>query len=100
MAGQALPYELIDGQLHRHGALRHSHPHTGPHTHEPEPHHHDHSHSHGHSHGLVDASIKRSREGIRAVALSLLVLGITAVILKITWDSWRTVRGHAHHHHH
>jgi hypothetical protein len=24
-------------------------------------------------------------------------LGITAVILKITWDSWRTVRGqHAH----
>jgi cation diffusion facilitator family transporter len=35
-------------------------------------------HGHGHSHGLVDASVKRSREGIRAVALSLLVLGLTA----------------------
>ena len=33
---------------------------------------------HGHSHGLVDASIKRSREGIRAVLISLLVLGATA----------------------
>ena len=36
------------------------------------------SHAHGHSHGLVDDSIKRSREGIRAVALALLVLGLTA----------------------
>jgi cation diffusion facilitator family transporter len=34
---------------------------------------------HGHSHGLVDRSIARSREGVRAVALSLLVLLITAV---------------------
>jgi cation diffusion facilitator family transporter len=33
---------------------------------------------HGHTHGLVDPSIKRSREGIRAVLLSLLVLGVTA----------------------
>ena len=33
---------------------------------------------HGHSHGLVDASIKRSRAGLRAVALALLVLGLTA----------------------
>ena len=33
---------------------------------------------HGHSHGLVDASIKRSREGIRAVLLSLGVLGLAA----------------------
>jgi cation diffusion facilitator family transporter len=44
----------------------------------------DHGHHHssdrpGHSHGLVDDSIKRSREGIRAVALSLVVLGATAV---------------------
>ena len=37
-----------------------------------------HSHSHGHSHGLVDESIKRSRAGLRAVALSLAVLGLTA----------------------
>ena len=39
-----------------------------------------HSHSHGHSHGLVDDSIKRSREGIHAVALALLVLGVTALV--------------------
>ena len=39
---------------------------------------HAHSHGHGHSHGLVDDSIKRSRDGLRAVALSLLVLGLTA----------------------
>ncbi|MGN6257354.1 MAG: cation diffusion facilitator family transporter [Solirubrobacterales bacterium] len=37
-----------------------------------------HAHAHGHSHGLVDPSIKRSREGIRAVLLSLLVLGLAA----------------------
>ena len=42
-------------------------------------HHHGHAHGHGHSHGLVDDSIKRSREGLRAVGLSLLVLGATAV---------------------
>lgn len=46
------------------------------------PHQHDHEHSHGgghgHSHGLVDDSIKRSREGIRAVSLSLAVLALTA----------------------
>jgi cation diffusion facilitator family transporter len=34
---------------------------------------------HGHSHGLIDDSIKRSRAGIRAVSLSLAVLGLTAV---------------------
>ncbi|MEA2180960.1 MAG: hypothetical protein QOF69_145 [Solirubrobacteraceae bacterium] len=37
-----------------------------------------HDHRHGHSHGLVDESIKRSRAGVRAVALALLVLGVTA----------------------
>jgi cation diffusion facilitator family transporter len=36
------------------------------------------AHAHGHSHGLVDPSIKRSREGLRAVGLALLVLGTTA----------------------
>ena len=36
--------------------------------------HHGHAHGHGHSHALVDDSIKRSREGLRAVGLSLLVL--------------------------
>jgi cation diffusion facilitator family transporter len=32
----------------------------------------------GHSHGLVDESIKRSRDGVRAVLLALLVLAVTA----------------------
>jgi len=38
-----------------------------------------HSHTHGHSHGLVHDSIKRSREGLRAVGLALVVLGLTAI---------------------
>ena len=33
---------------------------------------------HGHRHGLVDPSIRRSRDGLRAVALSLVVLTLTA----------------------
>jgi cation diffusion facilitator family transporter len=37
-----------------------------------------HAHSGGHSHGLVHDSIKRSNEGLRAVGLALLVLGLTA----------------------
>jgi cation diffusion facilitator family transporter len=43
---------------------------------------HSHTHAHGargHSHGLVDPSIKRSRAGLRAVGIALLVLGITAL---------------------
>jgi cation diffusion facilitator family transporter len=88
VTGQSLPYELIDGDRHRHdGGLTHSHRHHGPHTHEPPPHSHnredDHDHrhhgGHGHSHGLVDESIKRSREGLKAVGLSLAVLGIAAI---------------------
>src|SRR5260221_13588185 len=39
----------------------------------------EHGHGHGHTHGLVDRSIVRSREGVKAVALSLLVLGLAAV---------------------
>jgi cation diffusion facilitator family transporter len=37
-------------------------------------------HGHGHSHGLVHESIKRSRAGIRAVLISLGVLGLAAVV--------------------
>jgi cation diffusion facilitator family transporter len=81
----ALTYEPVEGELHGHGALRHAHPHTGPHEHPddhaPHPHHsHDHPHLHGHthSHGLIDASIKRSREGVRTVALALATLAATA----------------------
>src|SRR3954465_14661987 len=40
---------------------------------------HHHHHDHGHSHGLVDDSIKRSREGVRAVAVALAVLGLTTL---------------------
>jgi divalent metal cation (Fe/Co/Zn/Cd) transporter len=84
LTGKTLPYELIDGDRHRHdGGLTHSHRHHGPHTHEPAPpsHSHDEVHrqsGHGHSHGLVDESIKRSREGLRAVGLSLGVLAVAA----------------------
>lgn len=58
-----------------------SHTATHPHPHAHHHHHggrgHDHV-GHGHSHGLVDESIKRSREGMLAVALALVVLGLTA----------------------
>jgi len=37
-----------------------------------------HDHDHGHSHGVVDASIVRSRAGVRAVATSLAILGVAA----------------------
>jgi cation diffusion facilitator family transporter len=47
---------------------RHSHAHR-MHTHD----------GHGHSHGLVDPSIKRSREGLRVVGISLALLTITAL---------------------
>lgn len=92
---------------HRHGRRVHSHEHSGPHRHlrlglrrsapvsspaaDPQhghahEHAHDHTHAHdparahhGHSHGLVDRSIVRSREGVKAVALSLAILGIAAL---------------------
>jgi len=54
----------------------HGDAHDDDHTHD---HTHDHAAGHGHSHGLVDRSIVRSREGVKAVSLSLAVLGIAAV---------------------
>ena len=42
-----------------------------------------HAHAHGHSHGLVHDSIKRSREGLRAVGLALAILAATAVLQTI-----------------
>lgn len=44
-------------------------------------HHHDHTndHGHGHSHGLVDPSIVRSRQGVKAVSFSFLVLILTSL---------------------
>ena len=35
---------------------------------------------HGHSHGLVDRSLIRSREGLRVVGVSLVILAVTALI--------------------
>jgi cation diffusion facilitator family transporter len=43
-------------------------------------HRHEHEHEHGHSHGLVDRSIMRSRGGLRAVGVTLGILGVTAII--------------------
>jgi divalent metal cation (Fe/Co/Zn/Cd) transporter len=89
--------------VHRHGHLVHDHPYDRPHRHlwrglrlsrpvaeiERGSHHHAdgaaHAHGHeqggehGHSHGLVDRSILRSREGIKAVAWSLGILGVAAL---------------------
>ena len=46
------------------------------HSHQHPP---GHDHDHSHSHGLVDRSILRSRQGIKAVSLSLGVLALTAL---------------------
>lgn len=69
--------------------------HTDPHGHDhPHPHDHRHDHRHGpwrrlrhlatpHSHdaaGSVDAALATSERGIRAVKLSLVVLGVTAAL--------------------
>lgn len=61
-------------QNDRHGDS-HSH---GEHDHESNDHDHG-EHGHGHSHGLIDRSIKRSHAGIRAVLLSLAILGVAAL---------------------
>jgi divalent metal cation (Fe/Co/Zn/Cd) transporter len=86
--------QAMNSLAHRHGRHQHSHPYRGRHRHltalrssEPiyarhtnaeHPHQHELG-GHGHSHGLIDESIKRSREGIRVVCLSLAVLGLAAV---------------------
>ena len=63
-----------------------AHRHSGEQARGPDhspSHRHGHSHDHGehgHSHGLVAASIKRSRAGLRAVLASLLILGFTAAL--------------------
>jgi cation diffusion facilitator family transporter len=80
---------MVGELAHRHGRHVHAHVHSGPHRHWLRPRrsealagrahaHRDADAGHGHSHGLVDDSIKRSREGLRAVALALAVLGLTA----------------------
>jgi divalent metal cation (Fe/Co/Zn/Cd) transporter len=92
----------VNEVAHRHGRRIHRHAHDAPHRHvllprlsesvvetpredaEQDGHHHDrhgHDHAsdgHGHSHGLVDRSILRSREGLKAVGWSLAILGLAA----------------------
>src|SRR6266508_2343240 len=91
---RGLRYPGVSGSsasaLHRHGHRVHDHPHARAHRHlwliqrsqplEPDEHQHEHAHDadHGHSHGLVDRSIVRSRAGVKAVSLSLAVLGLAA----------------------
>jgi Co/Zn/Cd efflux system component len=67
----AAPAAHASAREHAHGGDEHGHSHSQEHSHDDA--------GHGHSHGLIDPSIKRSREGIRAVALSLAVLGVTAL---------------------
>ena len=85
---------IVSELAHRHGSHAHRHAYAAPHRHlvlpwrsqpveQPHEHSNEHRHSHGdghgHGHGLVDRSIVRSREGIKAVAISLGVLGAAAV---------------------
>jgi Co/Zn/Cd efflux system component len=102
----------VNGTLaHRHGPWTHEHHHHGPHRHATKPirsrelsdheHQHDHDHGHGHghehehghadhgghphTHGRVDRSIVRSRAGVKAVSISLAVLGVTAALQAIVF---------------
>ncbi len=88
MSGSSAP------ALHRHGRRVHEHPYARAHRHlrliqrsqpvERSADHYEHGHhhhgEHGHSHGLVDRSILRSRAGLKAVSISLGVLGATALV--------------------
>ncbi len=65
------------GGGHSHPRDAHDHPHTGAGHAAPG--------DHGHSHGLVHGSIKRSREGVRAVLISLGVLGLAAIVQTIVF---------------
>jgi cation diffusion facilitator family transporter len=60
------------------------------HDHDHDPNGQDHG-GHGHSHGLVDESIKRSRDGLRVVAISLSVLLATAVLQVVIFVSTGSV---------
>jgi cation diffusion facilitator family transporter len=57
--------------------VNHDHARHAPHTHADA---HPHDGHHGHSHGLVDPSIVRSRDGVRAVGLSLAVLLVASLV--------------------
>jgi cation diffusion facilitator family transporter len=78
---------MTHAHAHRHGRSVHSHTYAGRHRHLLRPRRSEPLADAGrrradpaHSHGLIDASIKRSREGVRAVLAALAVLGATAVV--------------------
>jgi cation diffusion facilitator family transporter len=50
-----------------------------------------HGDGHGHSHGLIDRSITRSREGVRTVATSLVVLMLTALVQMVIFTATGSV---------
>lgn len=58
------------------------------HDHGPHGHNHD---DQGHSHGLVHESITRSREGVRVVSLSLVVLMVTTALQVLIFVSTSSV---------
>lgn len=62
--------------------MHHPHDHDCGARHHPDS---DRGGAHSHAHGLVDASITRSRAGLRAVAWSLAVLGVTAIAQAIVF---------------
>jgi cation diffusion facilitator family transporter len=72
LSGRAPEAQLPHEHRHEHDGHGHDHGHDG------DGHHRSHD-DHGHSHGLIHDSIKRSREGVRAVLISLGVLGLAAV---------------------
>jgi cation diffusion facilitator family transporter len=92
-------------RAHRHGPWTHEHHHHGPHRHarlifqsraagdhqHEHEHEHGHDHGHGHTHGPVDRSIIRSRAGVRAVSVSLAILGITAILQTVVFLLSRSV---------
>jgi cation diffusion facilitator family transporter len=76
---------------HRHGLWIHGHRYDGPHRHarlpfaSTETRHGHHHGEHGHTHGLVDPEIVRSRDGVKVVAWSLLVLATTALLQAVVF---------------
>lgn len=69
--------------------------HNDEHTHDHKEHEHaphaGHTHGHGHSHGLVDASIIRSREGVKATSLAFLVLILTGLFQLVIYGIGNSV---------
>jgi cation diffusion facilitator family transporter len=58
---------------------------------------------HARSDAIVSAGVVLSAGAVAVgapIVDPIIGLVITALILRITWESWNTVRGHAHHHHH